>query len=94
MEAIIIPKDQFDELKTEVMNITKMLTEKQKQQAISSLWLDIPETCNALRVSVRTLQSYRDKGILPFSQYDGKIYFKVADLEAHLNRHYVKSFKK
>jgi hypothetical protein len=56
-------------------------------------WLDINQTCQVLNISKRTCQSYRDNGVLPFSQIAGKIYFKVADIEAHLMKHYIKARK-
>jgi predicted site-specific integrase-resolvase len=34
-----------------------------------------------LRISTRTLQSYRDEGKLNFSQIGNKIYYKVSDVE-------------
>ncbi|TSA33571.1 MAG: DNA-binding protein, partial [Porphyromonadaceae bacterium] len=32
-----------------------------------------------LKISSRTLQSYRDNGILPFSKMGGKVFFKRSD---------------
>ena len=51
-------------------------------------WLDGPEACRFLKISSRTLQNYRDKGILPFSQIGSKIYFKQSDIENMLIKHY------
>ena len=76
----------INEIKTQISN--------QKSNDLKAQWVDIKTACSILNVSIRTLQSYRDKGTLPFSQVEGKIYFKTIDLEAHLNNHYIKSFKK
>jgi len=51
-------------------------------------WLDIPETAKWLKVSPRTLQNYRDSGILPYSQIANKIYFRLQDLQEFLMKHY------
>lgn len=51
-------------------------------------WLDIQETCLLLKVSKRTLQSYRDNGTLPFSQIGSKIYYKATDIDKHLEKNY------
>ena len=47
-------------------------------------WLDNCETCRLLNVSARTMQTYRDTGKLPYSQINGKIYYKASDVEAFL----------
>ena len=57
----------------------------------NSEWLDGKAVCHLLRVSNRTLQSYRDKGIISFSQFGRKIYYKASDIQEHLERNYIKS---
>ena len=44
-----------------------------------------------LMISKRTLQTYRDRGILPFSQISRKIYYKASDIDEYLDRHYIKA---
>ena len=46
------------------------------------------EVCERLYISPRTLQDYRDKGIIPYTQYAGKILYKVSDLERLLEENY------
>jgi len=53
-------------------------------------WLSSDEVCHILRISKRTLQSYRDRSILPFAQIGRKIYYKVSDIDDYLEMHYVK----
>lgn len=52
-------------------------------------WLTAQEVCLILGVSLRTLQSYRNNRILPYSQIRNKIYYKPADVENLIdqNRH-------
>jgi excisionase family DNA binding protein len=57
-------------------------------------WLDIYETCQLLKISKRTLQSYRDNGIIPYSKFGGKIYFKASDIQKYLEDHYIPAFRK
>jgi MerR family transcriptional regulator, repressor of the yfmOP operon len=61
-------------------------TDLQTKKLLSS-----EEVCSLLMISKRTLQSYRDRGILPFSQIGRKIYYKASDIDEYLNRHYVKA---
>lgn len=39
------------------------------------------EVCDRLYISPRTLQDYRDRRIIPYTQFAGKILYKVSDLE-------------
>lgn len=61
------------------------------QISINSKWLSSEEVCHVLMISNRTLQSYRDRGILPFAQIGRKIYYKSSDIEEYLDQHYIKS---
>ena len=46
-----------------------------------SQWLDNGEVCRLLNISKRTLQTYRDNGILPYSQINHKMFYKSSDIE-------------
>ena len=83
----------YRKLNEKINNIDRKLDLKQGINPLTETWLDIQETCVLLKVSKRTLQNYRDNGILPFSQIGGKIYFKASDIEEHLNKHYVRPFR-
>ena len=46
------------------------------------------EVCERLYISPRTLQDYRDKEIIPYTQFAGKILYKASDLERLLEENY------
>jgi excisionase family DNA binding protein len=92
MEVITIQTDAFKQIIDSIADIKQIVVGKGQQTPLSETWLDIQETCQLLKISKRTLQSYRDNGILPFSQIGGKIYFRAADIEEHLKKHYIKAF--
>ncbi|ATS04529.1 helix-turn-helix domain-containing protein [Porphyromonas gingivalis] len=54
------------------------------------LYLTGREVCERLFLSPRTLQDYRDKGILPYTQIAGKILYRLSDLNRILKENYVK----
>ena len=56
---------------------------------LTSHWIDITGTCEILKVSSRTLQSYRDESKIGFSQIGSKIWFKFEEIESFRDRHYV-----
>jgi len=90
MEVITITSEAFQELKNDISEISKRIDNANNKQPLTENWLDIADVCMLLHISKRTLQSYRDNGILPYSQIGGKIYFKASDIDAHLNKHYIK----
>lgn len=77
MERVI---QQVDEIHQQV---TKIMAQKE------TVWLDVPETCRFLKISSRTLQNYRNDGLIPFSQINSKIYFREQDLQKFLESHMV-----
>ena len=46
------------------------------------------EVCERLYISPRTLQDYRDRMIIPYTQFAGKILYKASDLEKMLEVNY------
>ena len=46
------------------------------------------EVCERLYISPRTLQDYRDRKVIPDTQFAGKILYKVSDLEKMLEENY------
>ena len=52
------------------------------------VYLTGEEVCSQLRLSTRTLQEYRNAGILPFCKIGGKILYKQSDIQTMLERHY------
>jgi hypothetical protein len=91
MEVITIEKQAFQQIIEKLDAIDSKFQSHTDKNPLKEQWLDIQDTCNLLKISKRTLQSYRDKQILPFSQIGGKIYFRAIDIEEHLKRHYNKA---
>ena len=46
------------------------------------------EVCERLYIRPRTLQDYRERRIIPYTQFAGKILYKVSDLERMLKNSY------
>ena len=93
MEAISISLEKYSELLNKIENLTKQIEANLFLNPLPERWLDIQEACKVLNVSKRTLQTYRDTGVLPFSQIGSKIYYKAVDIQAHLEKHYKPAFK-
>lgn len=62
---------------------------KSKKTSLSGeLFLDNNEVCKMLRLSSRTLQDYRDKGLIAFYKLEGKILYKMSDIRKMLDSNY------
>ncbi|KAB5099144.1 helix-turn-helix domain-containing protein, partial [Bacteroides thetaiotaomicron] len=44
-------------------------------------------------VSLRTLQEWRDTGLIPFIQIKGKIIYRQSDIDKLLQKHYFEGWK-
>lgn len=53
-------------------------------------WIDNQDVMLALHVSLRTLQTLRSNGTLPYSRINNKIYYRRRDVERILNENYTK----
>ena len=51
-------------------------------------FLTSKEVCERLYISPRTLQDYRDRRIIPYTQFAGKTLYKASDLEKILMMNY------
>lgn len=51
-------------------------------------FLTSKEVCERLYISPRTLQDYRDRRIIPYTHFAGKILYKESDLEKLLEDNY------
>ena len=78
MEARLFKKmmDRFDTFANKV----NAACGKTNIQGIES-WLDNQDVCLRLNISLRTLQTFRDTGKLPYSQINHKMYYKTEDVE-------------
>ena len=76
MEIVCIDKQTFDELRVRFGKLEEKVMGMCRPVEDLGLkkWLDNQEVCEILRISKKTLQVYRDKGILPYSRIKHKIF--------------------
>ena len=69
----------------------KMMVQLLRQSravVLNDSWLDNQEVLQLLHISLRTLQTLRSNGTLPYSKIRGKFYYKVSDIEQLLQENY------
>ncbi len=72
----------FDDIAGQVGTIEDKAERLHRNQADLRLkkWLDNNEVCQTLCITKRTLQTYRENGLLPFSRIRHKIFYKPEDV--------------
>ncbi len=81
MDIVAIESKTFEQIKERFENFSRQVKKLCGDSWDKDKWLDNDEVCELLQISRRTLQSYRDNGILPYSQIGRKCYYKVTDIE-------------
>jgi hypothetical protein len=82
-------KKEIESLAKKVDGLHKLIELKLKPQPLSELWIDVSDACRLLNVCKRTLQTYRDTGVIGYSKLSGKIYFRATEIERFLYEHYI-----
>ena len=99
MDVITMENEAFKKLIDSVNELKEIVQKNNDEQNPSGVqfqnkaWLNKKEACRMLRISERTLQTYRNNGIIPYSRIQGKIYYKLEDIKAFFDDHYQKSVR-
>ena len=67
---------------------------EENQKTPQEIFLDNQEFIQLMNISKRTAQTWRDEGVISFSQIGSKIYYQMKDVSILLDKNYNKSFKK
>jgi hypothetical protein len=94
MELIVLQSHELQAFKLEILDEIKALINNQPAKTTKVEYYDIPQTCELLKVSKRSLQNYRDKGIIAFSQINHKIFFSSTDIECFIEKTHKKTFNR
>ena len=88
IELVGIERNTFYEMQTAydrfVAEMKAMLDRSADTDKRLGRWLDSQDVCELLRISPRTLQTFRNNGRLAYSQIDRKIYYRPEDVQAIL----------
>jgi hypothetical protein len=86
MEITTIETRTFEQMQKAFEHFANQVKELCGKDCNSGQWLNNSGVCELLKISLRTLQSYRDNGTLPFSQIGHKCYYKTSDIEEFINQ--------
>ncbi len=86
---------KIEELLQRLDNSLQQLSTAQqaaKQTFFSERFYTDKELSDRIKISRRTLQEWRNSGIIDFIHIGGKIIYKESDILKALDSHYIKSF--
>ena len=91
MGYFIITDSNWAKLRNEILNLAETCHKAFGERSRHTDWLHNGDVCRLLNISKRTLQHYRDTGVLPFAQIGHKCYYKREDVDRLLEIKSVKS---
>jgi len=88
---IVVLPEELEVIENRLKKIEKVL--KSEQRYLEDPILDTEGVMTLLKVSRRSLQNWRDQGIIEFSAVNGKFYYRVSAINKMLAKHLQKSEK-
>ena len=92
MELKVIEEKTFERLKVSIADLLAQIDTLLVEP--TNGWIDNQVVCQTLGISKRTLQNFRDKGLIPYSQIGHKCFYKPEDIKEFVEKHRVDLFKK
>ena len=86
MEIVNIEVNAFMEMNNVLSKIEKQLKGLDSSKSKLDEWLDNQDVCILMNISDRKLLSLRQKGIIPFSRIDRKVYYKKDDILNYMRK--------
>ena len=81
MGYLIITDQNWQKLRDEILSLADCCHKAFGEKCKHTDWLHNGDVCRLLNISKRTLQHYRDTGVLPFTQIEHKCYYRREDVE-------------
>lgn len=85
-----ITTEQYQELMKQFSELSKQINGR--LQDPKTVFLDNADVLKLLKVSRRTLQTWRTEGLISFSQIQNKLYYSLHDINELMQKHYKKRF--
>ena len=86
-------EDEVQEIKKRLDEISFELKNKQRTEP-DQIWYDNQEFLQLMNISKRTAQTWRDEGLISYSQVGSKIYYRMSDVQKLLDSNYNQASKK
>lgn len=82
MEYIPFEKGAYEILTGKISKLIKHVDElyPAEKSELEQNWIENAELARRLHISLRTLQTYRERGIIGFTRIGRKIYYRISDI--------------
>lgn len=94
MDIVLLLKEDFKELKKELVEIKQILLTYKDQLEPKNKIIDNEEFIKLMNISSRTAQTWRDQGKVTFYQINHKIYYDMKSIHELLEKNKIQAFKK
>jgi len=82
MELKLISQQEYDDIQQQLAEIKEMVKSDRRPEI-----LDNADLIQMLKVSTRTLATWREDGTIKYSKIGSKIYYRQEDVEELLKKH-------
>jgi MerR family transcriptional regulator, repressor of the yfmOP operon len=88
MESIAIEKKAYTMMLECITKLKNRVNDlyPNEEGILQKEWIENAELSHRLNISLRTLQSYRVRGVIGFSTIGRKIYYKISEVESLLKK--------
>jgi len=84
---VLVDQNELEKLNEKMSNLEKLLVSLMKKNVEDEFqWIESTKVPALIGVSRKTWQTYRDKRIIPYSQYGNKIHVRLTDLNEFMER--------
>ncbi|MDO5570333.1 MAG: helix-turn-helix domain-containing protein [Bacteroidales bacterium] len=82
MEIVTIEKKAFERMMARFNELAEKVASLQRmtESGSKAVWLTGDEVCRQLRITPRTLQTYRDRRLIGFTQINRKFYYRQEEV--------------
>jgi hypothetical protein len=87
MEAYKTCREPLEKIQERLNKVLLMLENKQQSDP-EQVFFDNQDFMKLMNISKRTAQSWRDTGMIAFSQVGGKMYYRLSDILKMLERYH------
>ncbi|MCD7971063.1 MAG: helix-turn-helix domain-containing protein [Candidatus Azobacteroides sp.] len=92
MDTLTYNSEEIQQLLNDLRQAEDIITHLPESALPDDSFLTTSHVCEWLHISPRTLQDYRDNGLLCYYKLEGKILYKRSDIEELLEKNYYKAF--
>lgn len=87
MEIVIIERKTFEAILDKISQLAQQVETLSRCKNLEpKKWLTSKDMSELLGISLRTLQAYRDKGMIPYTQIGNKLFYNSDEIRQTLNK--------